>query len=77
MKDLTLTHAELISGTHFGRWKLTPRNRDSLDFHEVSVGAIYSALNNAYKQGQRAEKERTKIAEKKKSWKRSSVLDIL
>ena len=52
MKDLTLKQAEAIAGIHFGIETLQSRNRDALDFHDVSVRGIYSALNNAYKLGQ-------------------------
>lgn len=58
MKDLTLKQAEVIAGIHFGIETLESRNKDSLDFHEVSVRALYSALNNAYKQGQSSAKKK-------------------
>lgn len=65
MKDLTLLQAEIIADTHFRIATLEPRNRDALDFHEVSVRAIYSALNAAYKAGQASVKRPKKKAVKK------------
>lgn len=65
MKDLTLKQAEAIAGIHFGIETLQCRNRDALDFHDVSVRGIYSALNNAYKLGQSVGKKPKKKAVKK------------
>lgn len=65
MKDLTQIEADIIAGVHFRINSLVPQNRDSLDFHDVSVRAIYSALNNAYKLGQSVAKKPKKKAVKK------------
>ena len=65
MKDLTLKQAEAIAGIYFGVETLQSRNRDALDFHDVSVRGIYSALNNAYKLGQSVGKKPKKKAVKK------------
>lgn len=40
-----------IARHYFGREDLTPRNRDSLDFFEVSVQTIQAALEAAYEAG--------------------------
>lgn len=65
MKDLTLVQAEVIADTHFRIATLVTRNRDALDFHEVTVGEIFSALNAAYKAGQASAKRPKKKAVKK------------
>lgn len=65
MKDLTLKQAEVIAGIHFGIETLESRYRDALDFHEVSVRGIYSALNNAYKLGLSVGKKSKKKTAKK------------
>jgi hypothetical protein len=43
-----------IARTHLGIETLECRNRDSLDFHEVAVASLRSALAEAYEAGTRA-----------------------
>ncbi len=40
-----------IAHTHLGIETLVRRNRDSLDFHEVSVAGVSTALDAAYQAG--------------------------
>ncbi len=51
--DLLLTQIAL---EHLFIETLATRNSDSLDFHEVSVWGVKSALMAAYEAGQQAEK---------------------
>ena len=54
---------EQIALKHFFVETLQTQNRDSLDFHDVSVWAIESALKAAFEAGvQAALKEKTKKA---------------
>lgn len=53
MKNISQRQAESIARKQFLIETLTPRNRDSLDFHEVSVRAVRDALNEAFLAGQR------------------------
>ena len=45
-----------IAQKYFDVETLKTRNRDCLDFHEVSVGSMKAALEAAYKAGQEANK---------------------
>lgn len=56
MKDITFKRAENIARKYFGIETLKSRNRDALDFHDCSVLGIYSAINAAYKAGQKVNK---------------------
>jgi hypothetical protein len=54
---------EQIALKHFFVETLQPQNRDCLDFHDVSVWAIESALKAAFEAGvQAALKDKTKKA---------------
>ena len=49
---------EQIAAKHLGIETLATRKSDSLDFHEVSVWSLKSALEAAFEAGRAANKER-------------------
>jgi hypothetical protein len=56
MQQTTMPSAlkEAIALKHFGIETLETRQRDCLDFHEVSVNSIHLALEAAYEGGLKA-----------------------
>lgn len=58
MSQTTMPHAlkEAIALQHMGIETLETRQRDCLDFHEVSVHSISMALQAAYEAGLQASK---------------------
>ena len=58
MPQTTMPHAlkEAIALKHMGIETLETRQRDHLDFHEVSVHSISMALQAAYEEGLKAAK---------------------
>lgn len=54
MKTLSMKEATKIAKAHVPSIEtLEPRNRDSLDFHDVGVRGLYQMLDDAYKAGQK------------------------
>jgi len=48
-----------LAQEHLSIKTLEPRDRDCLDFYDVSVWSVQTALEEAYRAGEQAERDRT------------------